>query len=101
MNLGLLDPVACAYAAEDAYRAGRAPLAGVEGYIRQLIGWRDYIWHVYWHFGSGYRRHNALQARGRLPKWFAELDADAVEARCLRDVLTQVRDHGWVHHIPG
>ncbi|ORW60932.1 cryptochrome/photolyase family protein [Mycobacterium parmense] len=100
MNLGLLDPVACAYAAEDAYRAGRAPLAGVEGYIRQLIGWRDYIWHVYWHFGSGYRRHNALQARGRLPKWFAELDADAVEARCLRDVLTQVRDHGWVHHIP-
>ncbi|CPR12681.1 deoxyribodipyrimidine photolyase-like protein [Mycobacterium bohemicum DSM 44277] len=100
MNLGLLDPLECVYAAEDAYRAGRAPLAGVEGYIRQLIGWRDYIWHVYWHFGPDYRRRNALEARGRLPGWFADLDADAVGARCLSDVLAQVRDHGWVHHIP-
>lgn len=100
MNLGLLDPLDCAYAAEDAYRAGNAPLASVEGYIRQLIGWRDYIWHVYWYFGPDYRRHNALQAHAGLPEWFAELDADAVEARCLRDVLAQVRDHGWAHHIP-
>ncbi|OBJ11250.1 deoxyribodipyrimidine photolyase [Mycobacterium sp. 1482292.6] len=100
MNLGLLDPLDCAYAAEDAYRAGNAPLASVEGYIRQLIGWRDYIWHVYWYFGPDYRRHNALQAHAALPEWFAELDADAVEARCLRDVLAQVRDHGWAHHIP-
>jgi deoxyribodipyrimidine photolyase-related protein len=100
MNLGLLDPLDCAYAAEDAYRSGDAPLASVEGYIRQLIGWRDYIWHVYWHFGTGYRRRNALKAHARLPKWFADLDADALDARCLKDVLTQVRDHGWVHHIP-
>ncbi|OBK15701.1 deoxyribodipyrimidine photolyase [Mycobacterium asiaticum] len=100
MNLGLLDPLDCAYAAEDAFRSGQAPLASVEGYIRQLIGWRDYIWHVYWHFGYGYRRRNALRAHGALPDWFAELDADAVQAHCLRDVLAQVRDHGWVHHIP-
>jgi deoxyribodipyrimidine photolyase-related protein len=100
MNLGLLDPLECAYAAEDAYHAGRAPLGSVEGYIRQLIGWRDYIWHVYWHFGRGYRRRNGLGAHARLPKWFAELDTDAVDAHCLKDVLAQVRDHGWVHHIP-
>jgi deoxyribodipyrimidine photolyase-related protein len=100
MNLGLLDPLECAYAAEDAYRSGHAPLGGVEGYIRQLIGWRDYIWHVYWHFGRDYRRRNTLGATVALPKWFADLDADAVEAHCLRDVLAQVRDHGWVHHIP-
>ncbi|MCV7098441.1 cryptochrome/photolyase family protein [Mycobacterium kubicae] len=100
MNLGLLDPLDCAYAAEDAYRSGDAPLASVEGYIRQLIGWRDYIWHVYWHFGSDYRRRNALQANAGLPDWFTNLDADAVDARCLKDVLGQVRDHGWVHHIP-
>lgn len=100
MNLGLLDPVECARAAEDAYRAGRAPLAGTEGYIRQLIGWRDYIWHVYWHAGAGYRRRNAMAARRKLPTWFADLDADAVEARCLGGVLAEVRDHGWVHHIP-
>jgi deoxyribodipyrimidine photolyase-related protein len=100
MNLGLLDPLDCAYAAEEAYRSGHAALASVEGYIRQLIGWRDYIWHVYWHFGTGYRRRNALNAHARLPKWFSDLDADALDARCLKDVLAQVRDHGWVHHIP-
>lgn len=100
MNLGLLDPLECAYAAEDAYRAGHVPLAGAEGYIRQLIGWRDYIWHCYWHFGRQYRHRNAFAARRPLPSWFAELDADAVQARCLRDVLADVRDHGWVHHIP-
>jgi deoxyribodipyrimidine photolyase-related protein len=100
MNLGLLDPLECAYAAEDAYRSGQAPLGSVEGYIRQLIGWRDYIWHVYWHFGRDYRRRNALKAHARLPKWFADLDADAVDAHCLKDTLAQVRDHGWVHHIP-
>ena len=100
MNLGLLDPLESAYAAEDAYRSGHAPLASVEGYIRQLIGWRDYIWHVYWHFGRDYRRRNALKAHARLPKWFADLDADAVDAHCLKDTLAQVRDHGWVHHIP-
>lgn len=100
MNLGLLDPLDCAYAAEDAYRAGTAPISSVEGYIRQLIGWRDYIWHVYWHFGRKYRHRNALHANTSLPSWFEELDADAVEANCLKDVLAQVRDHGWVHHIP-
>ncbi|MCE5287818.1 MAG: cryptochrome/photolyase family protein [Nocardiaceae bacterium] len=100
MNLGLLDPLECAYAAEDAYRAGNAPLSSVEGYIRQLIGWRDYIWHTYWHFGPDYRHRNMLAAHHSLPQWFAELDADAVEARCLRSVLEQVRDHGYVHHIP-
>lgn len=100
MNLGLLHPLDCAYAAEDAYRAGDAALNSVEGYIRQLIGWRDYIWHVYWHFGPDYRHRNALAARAGIPDWFADLDADAVEARCLKDVLAQVRDHGWAHHIP-
>ena len=100
MNLGLLDPLDCAYAAEDAYRSKKAPISSVEGYVRQLIGWRDYIWHVYWHFGENYRHRNALHATNSLPTWFTELDADAVQANCLKDVLAQVRDHGWVHHIP-
>lgn len=100
MNLGLLDPLECAEAAEQAYRNGRAPLASVEGYIRQLVGWRDYIWHTYWHFGADYRRRNALAAHTPIPSWFADLDADAVDANCLGDVLAGVRDHGWVHHIP-
>jgi deoxyribodipyrimidine photolyase-related protein len=99
LNLGLLDPVECAQAAEAAYRAGDAPLASVEGFVRQLIGWRDYVWHLYWHFGEGYRHRNALRARTPLPDWFTDLDADAVRARCLKDALAQVREHGFAHHI--
>jgi deoxyribodipyrimidine photolyase-related protein len=86
--------------AEQAYRTGEAPLASVEGFIRQIVGWRDFVWHLYWYFEPGYRASNELRARHELPKWFATLDADAVEARCLSDVLAGVRDRGWVHHIP-
>ncbi|WP_298807015.1 cryptochrome/photolyase family protein [uncultured Pseudokineococcus sp.] len=100
MNLGLLDPLECVDRAERAYRDGDAPLASVEGYVRQLIGWRDYIWHVYWYAGSDYTRRNALEAHEPLPQWFWDLDADAVEARCLSHALHGVRDRGWVHHIP-
>jgi len=99
LNLGLLDPVECARAAEKAYQAGKAPLGSAEGFIRQLIGWRDYVWNLYWHFGDGYRHRNALQADGALPAWFADLDAEAVRARCLSDALAQVREHGYAHHI--
>ncbi|GII55097.1 deoxyribodipyrimidine photo-lyase [Planotetraspora thailandica] len=99
LNLGLLDPMDCVREAEIAYREGYAPLPSVEGYIRQIIGWRDYIWHLYWHLGPRYREENRLGAREPLPEWFADLDADAVEARCLSWALAQVRDHGFTHHI--
>nr|MDT0662344.1 cryptochrome/photolyase family protein [Micromonospora sp. DSM 115978] len=99
-NLGLLDPMEAVRAAEDAYHRGDAPLGGVEGFIRQLLGWRDYVWHLYWYFDAGYRSSNRLAARRSLPDWFANLDPTAVTARCLADVLAGVRDRGWVHHIP-
>ena len=86
--------------AVQAYRDGDAPLASVEGFVRQVIGWREYVWHLYWHFGPTYRRRNALQARSRCRSGSTELDADAVEAACLQDALAGVRDRGWVHHIP-
>jgi deoxyribodipyrimidine photolyase-related protein len=100
MNLGLLDPLEVVERAEAAYRSGAAPIASVEGFCRQVIGWRDYVWHLYWHQGEAYRRHNALRARERMPRWFAELDAGATDARCLSHALEQVAEHGWVHHIP-
>ena len=100
LNLGLLDPVEVVERAESAYRDAGAPLASVEGFVRQVIGWRDYVWNLYWHLGEGYRRRNALQARRALPGWFADLDDAAVTARCLSDVLRSVRQEGWVHHIP-
>jgi deoxyribodipyrimidine photolyase-related protein len=100
LNLGLLDPVDVARSAERAYRDGRADLAAVEGFVRQVIGWREYVWHVYWYAGPAYRQRNALEAHVPLPAWFAQADADAVQAHCLSEVLAQVRDVGWAHHIP-
>ncbi|WP_433089267.1 cryptochrome/photolyase family protein [Dactylosporangium sp. CA-052675] len=99
LNLGLLDPLDVVQRAEAEFRRGAAPLAGVEGFVRQILGWRDYVWHCYWYFGPGYAHRDALKARHRLPAWFAGLDPDAVTSACLRDVLTRVRDTGWVHHI--
>jgi deoxyribodipyrimidine photolyase-related protein len=99
-NLGLLDPVDAVRRAETAYLDGAAPLASVEGFVRQVIGWREYVWHVYWHTGGQYRSRNALEAHEPLPQWFDDLDADVVQARCLSSVLADVRDEGWVHHIP-
>lgn len=100
LNLGLLDPAECVERAEDAWRAGNAPVNSVEGFVRQVAGWREYVWQLYWYFGENYRHRNALRHREPLPDWFLDLDADAVEARCLASTLTQVRDTGWTHHIP-
>ena len=99
LNLGVLHPLDAVEAAERAYRADAAPLPAVEGFIRQILGWREYMWHLYWHFGPDYTDHNELTARTPLPDWWADLDADAVTARCLHHALKGVRDRGWTHHI--
>lgn len=54
LNLGPLDPVECVERAERAWREGRAPLNSVEGFVRQIAGWREYVWQLYWYFGEGY-----------------------------------------------
>ncbi|MET8755254.1 cryptochrome/photolyase family protein [Streptomyces sp. NPDC004667] len=100
LNLGLLDPAECVTAAEEAWRSGRAPINSVEGFVRQIAGWREYVWQLYWYFGDDYRASNALGHSAPLPDWFLALDADAVTARCLATVLAQVRDTGYTHHIP-
>ncbi|MFJ6789394.1 cryptochrome/photolyase family protein [Streptomyces angustmyceticus] len=100
LNLGLLDPAECVEQAEAAWRAGGAPLNSVEGFVRQVAGWREYVWQLYWYFGEEYRHSNELRHTAPLPDWWRDLDADDVRARCLRTVLTQVRDSGWTHHIP-
>ncbi|WP_340684049.1 cryptochrome/photolyase family protein [Amycolatopsis coloradensis] len=99
LNLGLLDPLDVIRKAEQRYRDGTAPLGSVEGFIRQILGWREWIWHLYWHLGPDYLRRNEMQARRRLPKWWRELDADVIEAACLRTALAGVRDRGYAHHI--
>ncbi|MGW2228215.1 cryptochrome/photolyase family protein [Streptomyces formicae] len=100
LNLGLLDPMECVEQAETAWRSGHAPLNSVEGFVRQIAGWREYVWQLYWYFGEQYRHSNALRHTAPLPTWWQDLDAEAVRARCLSTVLAEVRDTGWTHHIP-
>lgn len=99
LNLGVLHPLDAVDKAERAYRDNKAPLQAVEGFIRQILGWREYMWHLYWHFGPDYRDNNELDAHAPLPQWWTDLDADAVTAQCLHHALKGVHDRGWTHHI--
>jgi deoxyribodipyrimidine photolyase-related protein len=96
MNLKLLNPRTVIAAAEKAYRDGRAPLASVEGFIRQILGWREYVRGIYWHFMPGYVEMNALGADQPLPKFYWTGDT---EMACLRDALGQTLRLGYAHHI--
>jgi deoxyribodipyrimidine photolyase-related protein len=101
LNLGLLHPAECVERAERALRSAGAPLNSVEGFVRQIAGWREYVQQLYWHFGTDYRHRNELRHHSPLPRWFLELDADAVRARCLSAVPAQVRDTGWTTTFRG
>ena len=100
MNLGLIDPLHVVETVVAAHASGEAPLRSVEGFVRQIIGWRDYVWHLYWYLGEGYRTGNdALGATTPLPEALLNLDVDAIEANCLHETIDGMRRHGWAHHI--
>jgi deoxyribodipyrimidine photolyase-related protein len=96
LNLGLLDPEETARAAEDEYRAGRAPIASVEGFVRQVIGWREYMWWQYWRLMPALRAGNAWDAHRDLPGFFRDGETDM---RCLRHALGRTLATGYTHHI--
>ena len=96
LNLKLLNPREVVAAAEAAWRNGHAPLAAVEGFIRQILGWREYVRGIYWTQMPAYLDHNALDAQAALPAFFWNGDT---EMACLRDALTQTLRHGYAHHI--
>jgi len=97
MNLGLLHPEEVVEAAEAAYRSGEAPINSVEGFVRQVMGWREYVWGVYWLWMPDYRDRNALGAHRDLPPAFTG-DAET-EMACVRNVIAHLDDHGYAHHI--
>ncbi len=99
MNLGLLDPLEVVAAVESAYTRGDAPIESVEGFIRQIIGWRDYVWHLYWEYGEDYLDSNFLNATTPLPDAWKELDGSAIEARCLSKTIENTSSNAWTHHI--
>ncbi|MDE2417988.1 MAG: cryptochrome/photolyase family protein [Burkholderiales bacterium] len=96
LNLKLLNPREVVQAAEDAYRAGLVPLAAAEGFIRQILGWREYVRGIYWTQMPQYLEHNALDAQVDLPAWYWTGETDMA---CLKDAIQQTLDHGYAHHI--
>lgn len=99
MNLGLLDPMEVVRRVEAEYHLGRVPISSAEGFIRQVMGWRDYVWHLYWEFGEDYLDSNFLDAKANLPDSWLELKGSGIEARCLSRTVSNVNDNGWAHHI--
>ena len=97
MNIGLLHPSEIVQAAELAYRRGVAPLNSVEGFVRQVIGWREYVWGVYWLWMPQYRSANVLGAKRPVPPAFT--GAAETEMACVASVIGHVHDHGYAHHI--
>lgn len=100
MNLGLIDPLTLVRRVEDSYRKGSAPISSVEGFIRQVIGWRDYVWHLYWHFPADYTEKNSLQANRSLPLAIRDLRASEIKANCVSKTIESIDKNAWTHHIP-
>jgi deoxyribodipyrimidine photolyase-related protein len=96
LNLGLLSPREVCRQAEAAWRSGKAPLNAVEGFVRQILGWREYVRGVYWTSMPGYAECNALEATRPLPKfyWTGE-----TAMRCLNQVIGDTARHAYSHHI--
>ncbi|MEM9602070.1 MAG: cryptochrome/photolyase family protein [Pseudomonadota bacterium] len=96
LNVGLLDPLAVCKAAEAAYHRGHAPINAVEGFIRQILGWREYVRGIYWHFMPEYVTRNALSAERDLPAFYWTGETDMA---CLRSAITQTLEEAYAHHI--
>jgi deoxyribodipyrimidine photolyase-related protein len=96
LNLKLLNPREVVQTAVQAYDSGHAPLAAVEGFVRQILGWREYVRGIYWLHMPDYLERNALQAQAALPAWYWTGQTDMA---CLKDAITQTLEHGYAHHI--
>jgi len=96
LNIGLLDPLAVCRAAEAAYRQGAAPINSVEGFIRQILGWREYVRGVYWSEMPDYAHRNHFGAERPLPAFYWTGETGMA---CLRAAIGQTRDEAYAHHI--
>jgi deoxyribodipyrimidine photolyase-related protein len=96
LNLKLLNAREVVAAAEAALRAGKVPLASAEGFIRQILGWREYVRGIYWTQMPGYLERNALNAHAPLPAFYWTGRTDMA---CMADAIGQTLEHGYSHHI--
>lgn len=97
LNIGLLLPGEVVEAAQSAFREGKVPLNSAEGFIRQIIGWREYIWNCYWQWMPDYAHMNALSADVKIPPMFT--DPSKTSMACMKSVLNGVNERSYSHHI--
>ena len=96
LNCGLLTAREVCLAAEGAWRTGQAPLNAVEGFIRQILGWREYVRGLYWRHMPEYVETNALEAHRPLPDFFW---TGETRMNCLAQVIAETRQNAYAHHI--
>lgn len=96
LNCGLLDPLECVQAAEQAYYDGKAPLNAVEGFIRQIIGWREYVRGIYWLNMPDYAQANFFEAKQKLPDFYW---TGNTQMNCLRQCVLETKQNAYAHHI--
>ena len=97
LNVGLLLPGEVCDAVQDAFDEGRVPIASAEGFIRQVIGWREYVWGVYWLWMPDYRDRNALGADRPVPPVFRGEASTGMN--CVRNCMSTLHDRAYNHHI--
>ncbi len=98
LNIGLLHPEEVVRAVLQRHARGDIPLASTEGFIRQVIGWREYVNGMYWHLPADYRDRNGLDALRPLPPAISE--PGKTQMACVGGIVADVDARGWVHHIP-
>ena len=96
LNCGLLLPLECVQVAEKAYHAGQAPLNAVEGFIRQIIGWREYVRGIYWLKMPEYADQNFFEVQRTLPDFYWTANT---KMNCLRQCVLETEQNAYAHHI--
>ncbi len=96
LNTGLLTPLEACQAAEAAWRTGLAPLNAVEGFVRQILGWREFVRGVYWLRMPEYGHLNSLNATRSLPAFYWTTDT---RMNCLHQAIADTKRHAYAHHI--
>ena len=98
INNGLLHPSEVIAEALKRYKKGDIPIASCEGFIRQIIGWREYINGMYWFLGEDYKENNHLSANRKLLPLFT--NSSSTKMNCVKNVINDIENRAWTHHIP-
>lgn len=96
LNIGFLDPLEIVRKVEDLYKLGKIPINSAEGFIRQIIGWREFVRCIYWSKMPEYRNLNFLEAKRKLPDFYWDLNTNM---NCIKQSLINTKENAYAHHI--